>query len=332
MEKTAYNNFLFYNFLNDFFQKDYQLVPLAGDGSSRKFFRVFSKNKSFILTFSNNIKENESFLCLSYALKKKEITVPTIYKVDASKKFYLQEDLGEENLAEYITNHLLSKKKIIESYCQIIDDVANLHKQAKILEECGIKQKFSDLLEEHLSYFKENFLAFFDEEKKYSPVINEEGNLLITEIKKLAKKQKKGIITRDLQARNIFYYKKKYYFIDYQDICEGSIFYDLASLLFASSSCLEIDTRKELIDYLQEKYFTNEADKTLFFYFVLLRRLRSLGTYTKLGILKGKKNFQNHYQKTFKELIFIHKNYNIYQMFPKIMKMITDFSQNSSLK
>ena len=332
MEKIVHDNFAFYNFLNDYFQKDYQLIPLTGDGSNRKFFRVFSQKKSFILTSSSNIKENKSFLYLSYALKKRGIAVPEIYKVDSSKKFYLQEDLGEKNLAEYIMSNPLSKKKIIDSYCKIIDDVANLHKQVKVLQECSIKQKFSNLLEEHLSYFKAHFLAFFDKEKKYYPVIIREGSLLVKKIKELSQQQKQGIITRDLQARNIFYYKKKYYFIDYQDICEGSIFYDLASLLFASSSYLENNTRKELINYLQKNYFTKEEDKALFFYFVLLRRLRSLGTYTKLGILKGKKNFQNHFQKTFKELIFIHKNYNIYQIFPQIMKMLTDFSQNNFLK
>ena len=320
-------NLFLQSFLNDCFASHYKVVALCGDGSARKIFRVFHQNKTFILVYSQNKKETCRFLCLSSALKKSNIAVPTIYAVDKEQIFYLQEDLGAKNFAEILMEQTTSQKQILADYLTIIEDLQNLYTKKEVLQECNIKEKLQELLPEHIVYFKKYFLGYFDKKKQFTTFIQEETSLLVDILSSYCQTTKSGLVTRDFQARNIFFYKNKTYFIDYQDICEGHIFYDLASLLFASFSKLIPSTRKQLITRLTKNYFSKENDFFIFFSFVLIRRLRSLGTYTKLGIMQKKSNFQNHFQKTFQELLAINEEYNVYQRFPKIIKMLTYFSK-----
>lgn len=317
------------DFLNNYFQADHQIVQLAGDGSNRKIFRIFCKEKTFILVASNNRKDNQKFLCLSKALIQKGICVPTIYGVNKENTLYLQSDLGEKNFAEILASKEFSDKQILQFYFCIISDLEKLHCQKEVLKECNIYQQLPHLFTEHITYFQKYFLDYFSKLQKYNQLLQSELSLLVEILNSYCKKNKKGLVTRDFQARNIFIFQKKPYFIDYQDSCEGHFFYDLASLLFASSSGLTKNMRKQLIANVSQSYFSKEEDLFVFFCFVLIRRLRSLGTYTKLGIIEKKKNFQNHFQTTFQELLFIDKNYSVYQKFPKIIKMFVNFSQNN---
>jgi aminoglycoside/choline kinase family phosphotransferase len=83
------------------------------------------------------------------------------------------------------------------------------------------------------------------------------------------------------------------YMIDYQSGGIGAPHYDLAALLHASKAGLNEALREQLRDDYQElgarhclidpKHFISELEQ-----FVLLRRLRSLGTYGYLSAIKGK--------------------------------------------
>ena len=317
-------------FLNDFFKKDtYQIVKLTGDGSNRKIFRVFYEKDSFILVFNENIEENHRFLSLSKALQKRDISVPQIYTSNKGKSLYLQEDLGKQNFAEILSSNKFSDTQILKKYLKIIENLENLHQQKQVLKECNICFQSLQIFSDHINYFQKYFLNYFDKSREYITSIQSELLLLVEILESYCQSTKNGIITRDFQARNIFIYQNKIYIIDYQDICGGNIFYDLASLIFASSSGLTAVTRRQLLSKLVQNYFSQDFF-FLFFCFVLIRRLRSLGTYTNLGVIGSKKKFQNYFYKTFQELLAIQQEYNVYQKFPKIMEMITDFSKKET--
>ena len=86
-----------------------------------------------------------------------------------------------------------------------------------------------------------------------------------------------------------------------------------------SYSGLDSKTRFSLIEWavknISPKFYFND-----FFLFVLVRRLRSLATYTKLGRLVKIKDF--HFQNAFNELLEIDKKYDAFRSFPVIMEMV----------
>ena len=267
--------------------------------------------------------ENQRFIQLSSFLKAHNLNVPEIYHHSHDVSFFLQQDLGEKNFAQQILEWEKSFiSQLFLSYQKIIEALIELHDRGTTaLKQANIHFLLTDCFSEDLVYFQDYFLKHFDTENRFSKKCQPELIQLESSLKKICKSDKMGFVSRDCQARNIIFYKQKPYFIDYQDAVFGSIFYDLASLFFASYSGLDSKTRFSLIEWavknISPKFYFND-----FFLFVLVRRLRSLATYTKLGTIGKNKGFQNHFQKTFNELLEIDKKYDAFRSFPVIMEMV----------
>lgn len=320
-------------FLTDFLKENkYQIIALKGDGSNRKIFRIKSQAKTFILVKHQNKDENKRFILLSQNLKNCGLNAPKIYQVNSNYTLYLQQDLGEKNFAEQIVDlkknyYLTYQKKILSSYQLIIKELKKLNlKGLQVLNRCNIGHSINDFFNEDLIFFQNYFLKYFDKENKFQKKLNLEIEELITNLVGYNNADKQGLVTRDFQARNIIFYKDCPYFIDYQDASRGSVLYDLASLFFASHSGLNWENINYLIQFASKELGYLEQDfLQKFFLFVLIRRLRSLATYTKLGYLEERKNFQNHFKTTFSYLVKIEQNFHAYQAYPTIKKMIYYF-------
>ena len=309
-----------------FDSQDYKIELLKGDGSAKKIWRVYHRQKTFILCFHKEVLENIKFINLSLELKRLCLNVPEIYKVADSKFFYLQQDLGEKNFAEEIIEWQQKKQsKIIPAYCLVIKKLQQFHQKGQTaLRKCGITDLIYNLFNNDLDFFKEYFLNHFDKEKKFTNTKLEFQQLQENLINySLANKQ--GVVARDFQSRNIIFYQSEPYFIDYQDAVYGTILYDLASLLFASYSGLDWESRDYLINWSEKQLNLKNDFKEQFFLFVLIRRLRSLATYTKLGYLEGKVSFQNHFNSTLNDLIIIEKKYSPFGNYSNIMQLIYFF-------
>ncbi|MCG8501356.1 MAG: phosphotransferase enzyme family protein, partial [Firmicutes bacterium] len=79
----------------------FELLPASG--SYREYCRIKSKNHQAIGAFNQDIKENKAFLEFSGSFKRSEIPVPEIYTVNKAKTCYLQEDLGNTTLFDYLS-------------------------------------------------------------------------------------------------------------------------------------------------------------------------------------------------------------------------------------
>ena len=325
------------NFLGSKNLRSYQLKTVKGDGSQRKIFRLFCEDKTFILIDSKDTKENQRFISLSSFLKLQNLNVPEIYHHSHDVSFFLQQDLGEENFAQQILEWKKnSSNKIFLAYQKIIETLVEFHCKGIIaLKQAKIDLLLTNCFSEDLAYFQNYFLTHFDLENRFSKRCQPELVHLENNLKKICNSDTLGFVSRDCQARNIIFYKQKPYFIDYQDAVCGSIFYDLASLLFASHSGLDCEGRSSLIEWVFEKIITkkNSTKKMFqdFFLFVLVRRLRSLATYTKLGTIGKNKGFQNHFQRTFRELLEINKKYKAFHPFPVIMEMVQFYKNKLDL-
>ena len=300
-----YHSFL-QNFLSSKNLQSYKIKAVKGDGSQRKIFRIISEDKTFILVDSEDRDENQRFIQLSSFLKAQNLNVPEIYHLVSSGTLFLQQDLGEKNFAQQI---LEWRKKptgqLFLAYQKTIKTLAEFHyKGITALKKAKINLLLTDCFSEDLIYFQSYFLKHFDLENRFSKRCQPEFVHLESNLKKICNSASLGFVSRDCQARNIIFYKQKPYFIDYQDAVCGSILYDLASLLFASHSGLDSDVRFSLIEWaaknIAPEFYLND-----FYLFVLVRRLRSLATYTKLGTIGRNKGFQNHFQRTFQELLEI---------------------------
>ena len=323
-----YHQFL-QNFLDSKKFQSYHIEAVKGDGSHRKIFRVICEDKTFILVDSEDKEENQRFIKLSSLLKEQQLNVPEIYHWNSTVTLFLQQDLGEKNFAQQILKwQKNSTNQVFLAYQKIIEALVGLHDRGAVaLKQANIHFLLTDCFSEDLIYFQDYFLKHFDSENRFSKKCQPELIQLESSLKKICESDKLGFVSRDCQIRNIIFYKQKPYFIDYQDAVFGSIFYDLASLFFASYSGLDSETRFSLIEWVLQKITPIEIVLEDFFMFVLVRRLRSLATYTKLGTIGRNKGFQNHFQRTFNELLEINKKHAAFRSFPVIMEIV-QFYQN----
>ena len=88
------------------------LELLAQSGSSRKYYRFNSEGKMLILTESENIEENKTFLYFTTHFSKVMNNLPKIDKVSDDFLLYTQSDLGNQSLMSLLETDENQAKEI----------------------------------------------------------------------------------------------------------------------------------------------------------------------------------------------------------------------------
>ena len=68
---------------------------LPKSGGDRIYFRIGTRNKSYIVTYNENLQENETFLHFTDHFHRIKAPVPHILLRHPDGKMYIQEDLGK---------------------------------------------------------------------------------------------------------------------------------------------------------------------------------------------------------------------------------------------
>jgi len=276
--------------------------PLKGDGSERKIYR-FRNNSgdSWIGVSHDHFEENQAFLYFSRHFKKHNIPVPQVIAEDLKHGCYLIEDLGETTLADWLSEHPVENpdntEKILKAYQDVLRHLPQLHfegHQGLDYSFCHASQTLdTPMFETDIYYFQTHFWNYFVSEYTVNSELNQELQALTERVGSV---KRQGFVSRDFQSRNIMWRNEQPVFIDYQSGGYGALHYDLATLLYASRSGINEPLRQKLIEFsLKEwacwKEFSPDQFVEDLYQFVLIRRLRSLGTYGCLPVQNGKMYF-----------------------------------------
>lgn len=300
-------------------------LPLSG--SNRMYFRIEGGKGPVIGTYNDDKPENYAFLYLAKHLKGHGVNVPEVFYKDIDKGIYLQQDLGDKSLFEFVTDQNISKAEILKMYKQVIDQMPVLqYKSAEDLDFsiCYPRESFGmQSMQWDLNYFKYFFLK-----TTYVPFHEQ---LLEDEFQKLIEFLLQApshfFLFRDFQSRNIMWYQNQPYFIDFQGGRRGALQYDLASLLFESKTNLTNDFRQEILEYYVEvfgKYSFFDRNEFLKYYpaFVLIRLLQAFGAYGYRGIFEKKAFFVQSINPAIDSLSWVSKQEVIKSNFPYLCEVI----------
>jgi aminoglycoside/choline kinase family phosphotransferase len=276
---------------------DFELLPQSG--SYREYCRLKSTTHSVIGAWNNDLRENIAFIEFSKHLKKNGIKVPEIYSFDKKKDIYLQEDLGNTTLFQYITDSREENgfsDSIIDKYKKVVTELPKLQIIAGKeidYQKCHPRSAFDlQSMLWDLNYFKYYFLKLakipFNEQLLEDDFQSFANFLLETECD--------YFMYRDFQSRNIMLHNNEPWFIDYQGGRKGALQYDLASLLYDSKADIPQPVREELIDaYLNELekiHTVNKKEFRQYFYgYVLIRMMQAMGAYGFRGFYEKKEHF-----------------------------------------
>jgi N-acetylmuramate 1-kinase len=324
----------------DYFNaSDLRIQLLKGDGSDRRIFLISAPSSSLrpvIGVFHENLEENRSFITLSEKMKSAAIAVPEVILVDQSESFYLLQYLGEYHLGQWIEiwKSRGEEEKILLAYQLVIKALISIQDRVTPLAKEFLKQRKMTRkdFEGDLAYFERDFVRRFSLEPWYSEKVRNE--LTVKLVEPISRLQPSVFVYRDFQSRNIMWHRNQPWFIDYQSAYLGTPFYDLASLLYASCSGLDENSRGELIRYYYEKA-RPEMDFEDFskhlYRFVLIRRLRSLGSYGFLSVVKKKVSFYNAIMPGLEGLESLLFHQQSLQDFNQTREMIRGFSKEWKL-
>lgn len=282
----------------DFFEKHIEetardFFTLAQSGSSRINFVGKSSTSKYIITFNENIQENESFYYFSEVFSGLNINSPKILQISDDRKLYIQEFVGDQTLSEVI-----EKEGLTERVKTLVKKTLQQLAEAQIKTENQIDysntfeyETYDELpITNDLFYFK-SFIADVLEIPYHKASLLLEFKKLVYKIENL---EPKGIMMRDFQARNIMVNNEdEIFFIDYQSAMRGPLIYDVISFLFQAKANFPADFKNEMLDYYFSFWNDEKAAqlKNSVKPIQLIRFLQVLGAYGFRGLIQRKQHF-----------------------------------------
>ncbi len=223
--------------------QEYTINPASSDASFRRYFRIVSNNKSYILMDAPPDKENSKpFVDIANILFKAGLNVPKIHEADMNEGFLLLSDLGNSTYLEEL-NHENASSLYKDAYLALI-------KIQKNADTSSLKLYEDSLLMQELRLFPDWYLKLH---KSYE--MNDSGknilNLTFDLLIKNIRSHTEVFVHRDFHSRNLIFCDGKQGenpgILDFQDAVKGSIVYDLVSLFKDAYIVWE---EEQIIDWL----------------------------------------------------------------------------------
>jgi aminoglycoside/choline kinase family phosphotransferase len=184
-------------------EKISHIIPITNSGSNRSYYRIFTATNSYILTESEFVKENKSFIYFADLFNKSEVNVPIVIAVNEDFTIYLQEDIGDSSLLNVLLNEGFSDYAY-KLYQNSLSQLAKLQIHTKGIidyEKCYDFQAFNNQqVLNDLFYFKDFFVERLNIPYKKSQLIAEFFQIS----EKIKSFESDFFLYRDFQARNIF--------------------------------------------------------------------------------------------------------------------------------
>lgn len=227
---------------------DLKMHPLVGDASSRRYSRLTSGEKSWILMESEPFDpETYPLLSVQIHFKKHHVLVPEILTYSGELGFILYEDLGDHTL-EHEFYRTRNPYGVLGLYRMALDELLKIHLIAsKDPSNCvGFNLEFDV---EKLTWELHWTQQYFFQELLKQPVIPLELEKEFHQIATILAQPKKYLQHRDYHSRNLMVYENKIRVIDFQDARMGLVQYDLVSLLRDAYVPIPRSLELELLDY-----------------------------------------------------------------------------------
>jgi len=244
-------------------------------------------------------EENVAFLEFSRHFRKHGLAVPEIYAEDLDHGAYLEEDLGDESLFEFLSANRAGESitpQAVEAYRKVIATLPRFQIEAGRdlnYNVCYPRESFDrQSIAWDLNYFKYYFLRLagigFNEQS-----LEDDFNRL-TEF--LLSADRDYFLYRDFQSRNIMLRDGQPFFLDYQGGRKGALQYDVASLLFDAKADLPPEVRAQLLDHYLgtlAQFADVKRDEFMrhYYAYVYIRIMQALGAYGFRGFYERKAHF-----------------------------------------
>ncbi|HVJ06723.1 MAG TPA: RNase adapter RapZ [Candidatus Saccharimonadales bacterium] len=310
-----------------------EIEPVQGElgGSGRRIIRLANARHKAIGIVHDVREENVAFLEFSRHFHRYGLPVPQIYAEDLAEGAYLEEDLGDTTLFQFLSEHRSGAEigpGVVEAYRKVVEVLPRFQVEAGQdlnYRVCYPRANFDrQSIAWDLNYFKYYFLRLagipFNEQAL-------EGDF--SRLTKLLLSADHGyFLYRDFQSRNIMLRDGIPYFLDYQGGRKGALQYDIASLLFDGKADLPPELRGQLLDhYLDSLGRFIKVDREAFLHhyyaYVYVRIMQALGAYGFRGFYERKAHFLQSVPYALRNLRWLLHNVTLPVALPTLMEAFT---------
>jgi aminoglycoside/choline kinase family phosphotransferase len=285
-------------------------------------------------------EENVAFIEFSRSFRRHGLPVPEIYGEDLAHGAYLEEDLGDTTLFEFLGTHRSGDQigaPAIEAYRRVVATLPRFQVEAgrdlnyKVCYPRGSFDRQSIAWD--LNYFKYYFLRLAGVPFNEQDLEHDFGRLT----KFLLSADRDYFLYRDFQSRNVMLRDGQPYFLDYQGGRKGALQYDIASLLYDGKADLPPALRQELLDYYLECLgafipLNRDAFMEHYYAYVYVRILQALGAYGFRGFYERKTHFLQSVPYALKNLRWLATNIKLPIALPSLMAALEAIAASEKLQ
>ncbi len=296
-------------------------------GSGRQILRLSGGDFRAIGILYDVREENVAFLEFSRHFRRHGLAVPEIYAEDLNEGAYLEEDLGDTTLFEFLSwnrDGETIRPRAVEAYRKVVAVLPRFQVEAGRdlnYKVCYPRESFDrQSIAWDLNYFKYYFLRLAGIPFNEQALEDDFGRL--TDF--LLSADHDYFLYRDFQSRNIMLRGGQPFFLDYQGGRKGALQYDIASLLYDAKADLPPDLRQQLLDH----YFASlggfiTLDREVFmrhyYAYVYVRIMQALGAYGFRGFYERKAHFLQSVPYALKNLRWLLHNVQLPIALPTLM-------------
>ena len=316
-------------------------TELSASGSNRRYFRLHGGKVSLIGVEGTSLEENNAFIKMAKHFESKGLSVPRFIAQSVDGMHYLQEDLGDTLLFDFIAEgrktgvFCESEKEMLRKTMHLLPEVQINGAEGFDFSVCYPQPEFNERsILWDLNYFKYCFLKSTGIEFQENKL--EDDFARLSDI--LLRSATNTFMYRDFQSRNVMVKDGEPYFIDFQGGRKGPLYYDVASFLWQAKAKYSDELRNELLDiYLDSLEKHQPVDKLLFReelkHFVLFRTLQVLGAYGFRGYFEKKPHFLQSIPHAIQNLREIIRDEQIeYPYLLQILREMTELQQFRELE
>jgi aminoglycoside/choline kinase family phosphotransferase len=308
--------------------KDIKILPLAGDASNRKYYRIVHSEESWVLMKWEPFNPEEyPFLSVLQHFAKNGVQVPKVVGMSPQEGLVLLEDLGDLTLERRFWENQ-NQETVMFFYKMALDEIIKIHgKATQNKSNCtAFKIQFDvEKLLWELNYGNDNLILGVLK-ADLTPKVQNELQKIFINICETLHKEPKVICHRDYHSRNLMIKLDKMFVIDFQDARMGPIQYDLVSLFRDSYVELEDNTVAQLMDYYltQSKEFLPKNFSRAHFDEIyeiqsLQRCFKACGSFASFYHQRGDKRYLKYLTPTLKRVIKCLLQFPQYKLFSDIL-------------
>jgi aminoglycoside/choline kinase family phosphotransferase len=333
--------------LKELFQRHFhapvrRVQPLQGElgGSGRKIIRLAGENLSAIGVLYDVREENVAFLDFSRHFRRYGLPVPEIYAEDLSQGAYLEEDLGDTTLFEFLSKSRAGENispQAVNAYREVVAVLPRFQIEAGRdlnYEVCYPRAVFdAQSIAWDLNYFKYYFLKLAGIPFNEQSLEDDFGRLTAF----LLSADLDYFLYRDFQSRNIMLRDSHPFFLDYQGGRKGALHYDIAALLFDAKADLPPQLRQDLLDAYIERLadFIRIGHKEFmhhYYAYVYVRIMQALGAYGFRGFYERKVHFLQSVPYALKNVRWLVEHVELPIALPTLMDAFTNMVASENLQ